>query len=183
MTGNHEIAQLKQQSVIEDPQQDLSIALERMGLLRPGEGSSPKTLAGRVSSNPAHKPCPRVPQVFPSASGARWPSSRSRPTGATPVERNHAEVEWLRVADALAPGCVRASSARTRKRRVRDGIPGTGRTPGVEERVARRQHPHRNAAGGGARDCAIHAGTAQRADMAQRFANDHIFTRSAWSPT
>ena len=93
-----------------------------------------------------------------------------------PVERNHAEVEWLRVAVGLAPQCVprilgedAQSGAFAMeylapalhpvwKSALRDGNIRTETAAAVARSIA-----------------AIHAGTAHRKDLAQRFANDHIF--------
>jgi len=162
--------------VIEDPHQNLSIALERMGLLRPGESFSAETLAGGVSSDILRITLPgRSPGLsfcFKRALAKLKVAADWR----APVERNHAEVEWLRVADALAPGCVPhilgedaqagafameyldPAAHPVWKNALRDGNIRTETAAAVARAIA-----------------AIHAGTAQRADIAQRFANDHIF--------
>jgi aminoglycoside phosphotransferase (APT) family kinase protein len=93
-----------------------------------------------------------------------------------PVERNHAEVEWMRVADALAPGSVPRilgeyeqagafameyldpAAHPVWKNELRDGSICTETAASVARVIA-----------------AIHSGTAKRADIAQRFAYDHIF--------
>ena len=174
--------------MIEDPHQNLSIALERMGLLRPGETFSAETLAGGVSSDILRITLPgRSPGLSPGVSPGISPGVsfcfkralaklKVAADWRAPVERNHAEVEWLRVADALAPGCVPRilgedaqagafameyldpAAHPVWKNALRDGNIRTETAAAVARAIA-----------------AIHAGTAQRADMAQRFANDHIF--------
>ena len=92
------------------------------------------------------------------------------------MERNHAEVEWLRVAEALVPQAVprilgedAQSGAFAMeylapalhpvwKNELRDGNVRVETAAAVARAIA-----------------AIHAGTAHRADLAARFANDHIF--------
>jgi aminoglycoside phosphotransferase (APT) family kinase protein len=93
-----------------------------------------------------------------------------------PVERNHSEAEWIRVAGAIVPDAVPGLLAEARdaglfampwlapqdfpiwKTALRDGVI----EPEIAAEVARRL-------------ARIHAGTAGRADIAHRFANDHIF--------
>jgi tRNA A-37 threonylcarbamoyl transferase component Bud32 len=160
----------------QDPQQDLIIALERMGLLRPGETFSAETLAGGVSSDilriELRGRSPAVSFCFKRALAKLKVAADWR----APVERNHAEVEWMRVADALAPGSV-------------PRILGEDAQAGAfaMEYLAPAEHPVwknqlrdgdiqiETAAAVARVIVAIHAGTALREDLAQRFANDHIF--------
>ncbi|MHB8668363.1 MAG: phosphotransferase [Burkholderiales bacterium] len=154
------------------PQQDLRIALERMGLLHPGESFSAETLAGGVSSDIVRIDLPGRRLCFKRALAKLKVAADWR----APVERNHAEVEWMRVAEELAPGCV-------------PRILGEDRQAGAfaMEYLAPAAHPvwkselrdgniqPETAAAVARIIAAIHAGTALRADIAQRFANDHIF--------
>ena len=162
--------------MMHDPHHDLRVVLERMGLLHPGEAFSAETLAGGVSSDilridlPGRTPGPSF--CFKRALAklkvaADW---------CAPVERNHAEVEWLRLAGALAPGSVprilgedaQANAFAMEyldpaahpvwKNELRDGNIQSETAAAVARVIA-----------------AIHAGTALRPDLAQRFANDHIF--------
>ena len=164
----------------QDPQQDLRIALERMGLLRPGEAFSAETLAGGVSSDILRIDLPaRSPGLSPGLSFCFKRALAKLKVAAdwrAPVERNHAEVEWLRVAEALAPGSVprilgedaqagafameylAPAAHPVWKNELRDGNIRIETAAAVARIIA-----------------AIHAGTALRADIAQRFANDHIF--------
>jgi aminoglycoside phosphotransferase (APT) family kinase protein len=158
------------------PPQDLTITLQRMGLLRPGETFSAETLPGGVSSDilritlpersPAHSFC------FKRALARLKVAADWR----APVERNHAEVEWMRVADALASGSVprilgederagafameylEPSAHPVWKNELRDGNISSETAAAVARAIA-----------------AIHAGTARRADIGARFAYDHIF--------
>ena len=164
----------------QDPQQDLIIALERMGLMRPGETFSAETLAGGVSSDILRIELRgRSPGVSPGSSFCFKRALAKLKVAAdwrAPVERNHAEVEWMRVADALAPGSV-------------PRILGEDAQAGAfaMEYLAPAEHPVwknqlrdgdiqiETAAAVARVIVAIHAGTALREDLAQRFANDHIF--------
>ena len=164
----------------QDPQQDLKIALERMGLLRPGEAFSAETLAGGVSSDILRIDLPvRSPGVSPGLSFCFKRALAKLKVAAdwrAPVERNHAEVEWMRVAAELAPGSVprilgedaqagafameylAPAAHPVWKNELRDGNIRIETAAAVARIIA-----------------AIHAGTARRADIAQRFTNDHIF--------
>ena len=152
------------------------MALERMQLLRPGEAFRTETLPGGVSSDilridlPGRSP--RVSFCFKRALGKLKVAADWR----APVERNHAEVEWMRVAGVFAPGSVphilgedaqagafameylAPAAHPVWKNLLRDGNIQTETAAAVARVIA-----------------AIHAGTALRADLAQRFANDHIF--------
>ena len=152
------------------------MALERMQLLRPGEAFRAETLPGGVSSDILRIDLPgRSPGLsfcFKRALARLKVAADWR----APVERNHAEVEWLRVAAKLAPQCVprilgedAQSGAFAMeylppdlhpvwKSELRDGNIRTETAAAVARSIA-----------------SIHAGTAHRADLAQRFANDHIF--------
>lgn len=167
----------------QDPQQDLRIALERMGLLRPGETFSADTLAGGVSSDILRivlsARTPSVSFCFKRALAKLKVAADWR----APVERNHAEVEWLRLADTLAP-------------RSAPRILGEDEQAGAfaMEYLDPAAHPvwKNELRDGGIRIetaaavarviAAIHAGTANRADVAQRFANDHVFHQIRLEP-
>jgi tRNA A-37 threonylcarbamoyl transferase component Bud32 len=160
----------------QDRQQDLSSGLERMGLLRRGEAFQAETLAGGVSSDILHIVLPgRSPQLsfcYKRALAKLKVAADWR----APVERNHAEVEWMRVAGELAPGCmprilgedVQAGAFAMEyldpdahpvwKNQLRDGEIRTETAAAVARVIA-----------------AVHAGTAGRADIARRFDYDHIF--------
>jgi aminoglycoside phosphotransferase (APT) family kinase protein len=162
--------------MMQDPNQDVRMALERMQLLRPGEAFRAETLPGGVSSDILRIDLPgRSPGLsfcFKRALAKLKVAADWR----APVERNHAEVGWLRVADELVPQAVpRILGEDTQsgafameylapalhpvwKNELRDGNIHTETAAAVARAIA-----------------AIHAGTAQRTDLAQRFANDHIF--------
>ena len=159
-----------------DAQLELRTALERMQLLRAGEAFHAETLPGGVSSDILRIDIPgRSPELsfcFKRALAKLKVAADWR----APVERNHAEVEWMRVAGELAPQCVPrilAEDAQSGafameylepaqhpvwKNELRDGNISTETAAAVARCIA-----------------TIHAGTAQRQDLAQRFANDHIF--------
>jgi aminoglycoside phosphotransferase (APT) family kinase protein len=162
--------------MMQDPNPDVRTALERMQLLRPGEAFRAETLPGGVSSDILRIDLPgRSPGLsfcFKRALAKLNVAAEWR----APVERNHAEVEWLRAAAALVPQAVprvlgedAQSGAFAMeylapalhpvwKSELRDGNIRTETAAAVARSIA-----------------AIHAGTAHRADLAERFANDHIF--------
>ena len=147
-----------------------------MGLLRPGETFGAETLAGGVSSDILRIDLPGRSPALSFCFKRALAKLKVAADWRAPVERNHAEVEWMRVAEALAPGSVprilgedaQAGAFAMEylalelhpvwKNQLRDGNIRTETAAAVARAIA-----------------AIHAGTAQRADIAQRFANDHIF--------
>ena len=160
----------------QDTNQDVRIALERMRLLGPGEAFRAQTLPGGVSSDilriDVTGRSPGLSFCFKRALAKLKVAADWR----APVERNHAEAEWLRVAGELVPQAV-------------PRILGEDTQAGAfaMEYLAPALHPvwknelrdgsiHAETAAAVARSiAAIHAGTAHRTDLAQRFANDHIF--------
>ena len=155
---------------------DLSVALTRMGLLHPGEAFSTETLAGGVSSDILRITLPGRSPALSFCFKRALAKLKVAADWRAPVERNHAEVEWMRVAEALAPGSVlrilgedaqagafameylAPEAHPVWKNQLRDGNIQTETAAAVARIIS-----------------TIHAGTAQRTDMAQRFANDHIF--------
>ena len=166
-----------------DPHQDVRIALERMQLLRPGEAFRAKTLTGGVSSDILRIDLPGRSPVLSFCFKRALAKLKVAADWRAPVERNHAEAEWLRVADALVPQAVprilgedAPSGAFAMeylapdlhpvwKNELRDGNIRTETAAAVARSIA-----------------AIHAGTARRSDLAQRFANDHIFHQIRLEP-
>jgi aminoglycoside phosphotransferase (APT) family kinase protein len=156
-----------------EPQADaFRPALERMGLLKPGDALELEPLTGGVSSDifrarfPGGDAC--VKRALPKLKvAADWRA---------PVDRNRWEVEWMRVAGSIVPGAVPAVLGEDReggffamdfldpadhpvwKAQLRDGI--------IDPIVAREV---------GARLVRIHAATADDASIAERFQTDHIF--------
>jgi fructosamine-3-kinase len=159
-----------------DALHDLRNALERMRLLRPEEAFRAETLAGGVSSEILRIDLPGRSPVVSFCFKRALAKLKVAADWRAPVERNHAEVEWLRVAGELAPRAVPRILAEDRqsgafameylapdlhpvwKSELRDGNIRAETATAVADCIA-----------------AIHAGTARREDIAQRFANDHIF--------
>jgi aminoglycoside phosphotransferase (APT) family kinase protein len=165
--------------MMQDPNHDVRMALERMRLLRPGEAFRAETLPGGVSSDILRVDLPGRSGLSPGLSFCFKRALAKLKVAAdwrAPVERNHAEAEWLRVAETLVPQAVprilgedAQSGAFAMeylapalhpvwKGELRDGNIRTETAAAVARSIA-----------------AIHAGTAHRADIAERFANDHIF--------
>jgi aminoglycoside phosphotransferase (APT) family kinase protein len=150
----------------------LETSLFRLGIVGTGEPLTVEPLAGGVSSD--------ITRV--GAGGRTFCVKRALPKlkvaaeWRAPVERNHAEAEWMRVAAEIVPGAVPRLLAEDRaaglfameylpaashpvwKEQLRDGAIDAAFAAEVGRRVAR-----------------IHAATAHRQDIAERFANDHIF--------
>src|SRR5471030_224831 len=164
--------------MIQDTNHDVRIALERMRLLRQGEAFRAETLPGGVSSDILRIDLPgRSPGLSPGLSFCFKRALAKLKVAAdwrAPVERNHAEAEWLRVAGELVPQAVPRLLGE-------DTLSGAF----AMEYLAPALHPvwkselrdgniRAETAAAIARSiAAIHAGTAQRTDFAQRFANDH----------
>ena len=151
---------------------DLQAALQQAGLILAGEGVTIAPLAGGVSSDIA----------LVSTATQRFCVKRAleklkvAADWRAPVERNRSEVEWLKLAHAIAPGSVpqvladhsadgwfameylEPATHPVWKAQLRDGVID----PVFAERV-------------GSGIGRMHAATAGDAAIAQRFATDHIF--------
>ncbi len=143
-----------------------------MALLAPGEPVVFEPLTGGVSSDIFRVVLPRGSICIKRA----LPKLKVQADWHAPTERNRYEVEWMRVAGAIAPDAVPrilGEDAEANlfamayldpddypvwKTQLRDGI--------VDGATAREV---------GRRLALIHASTAGRRDLAQRFATDHIF--------
>ena len=93
-----------------------------------------------------------------------------------PVERNHAEAEWMRVAGAIVPDAVPRLLAEDRAAGLfaMEFLPPEQYPVWKAELRDGRIEPEL-AAEVGRRLAKIHAAAARRGDLAARFANDHIF--------
>ena len=143
-----------------------------MALLAPGEPLVLEPLTGGVSSDIFRAVLPRGSICIKRA----LPKLKVQADWHAPTERNRYEVEWMRVAGAIAPDAVPrilGEDAEANlfamayldpddhpvwKTQLRDGI--------VDGATAREV---------GRRLALIHARTAGQPDLAQRFATDHIF--------
>jgi aminoglycoside phosphotransferase (APT) family kinase protein len=146
-------------------------SLERMGL-GCGEGTVLTPLTGGVSSLIVKVDGPRGAFCVKCA----LPKLKVAADWTAPVERNRAEVAWLREVSAIAPGAVPAILAEdvegnafamsfvdpqthpVWKNQLRDGVIDLAVASEVGRRLAR-----------------IHGGTARRAELQQQFANDATF--------
>ncbi|MBK8017263.1 MAG: phosphotransferase [Betaproteobacteria bacterium] len=158
--------------MVDDQQRLFRLALERMGLVRPGESLTLESLAGGVSSDIFRAVWPQGSACVKRA----LPKLKVKADWQAPVERNRWEVEWMRVAGAVEPSAVPAILGEDSeagmfamayldpdlhpvwKLQLRDGI--------VDPRVARAV---------GRRLAHIHAATAADPSIPERFATDHIF--------
>jgi len=147
-------------------------ALRRMGLLADAETAALAPLSGGVSSDIVRVELPRG-TVCVKRALARL---KVRAEWQAPVERNRWEVEWMRVAGSTVPEAVPQVLGEDRacgmfameyleparnpvwKTQLRDGVIEADFAAEVGRRIAR-----------------IHAASARRADLAARFATDHIF--------
>ncbi|MCU0867983.1 MAG: phosphotransferase [Burkholderiales bacterium] len=155
-----------------DAAADFRPALERMGLVAPGAAFTLTPLDGGVSSD-----------IFVARIGERrvcvkraLPTLKVAAHWEAPTERNRWEVEWMRVAAEVVPDAVPAILGEDRetgcfamqwldpadhpvwKSQLRDGAIDPMVARAVGQRLAR-----------------IHGATANRPDLAARFATDHIF--------
>ena len=147
-------------------------ALGRMHLVQPGETPALTELAGGVSSLIVRADTARGPVCIKQA----LPRLKVAALWEAPVERNRAEVAWLRIAGRIVPGCVPAVLGEDAqdnafamdwlppadypvwKAQLRDGITNTATAQAVGRNLA-----------------AIHAATAGDAEVARDFANDAGF--------
>ena len=161
-----------QLGVEENDTRRVVLALRRMQLLQPGEVPPLTPLTGGVSSLIVRADTARGPICIKQA----LPRLKVAAVWEAPVERNRAEVAWMRIASGIVPGCVPAilgedaqdnafamawlapESYPVWKAQLRDGIalPATAHAVG------------RNLG-------AIHAATAGDAALARSFAHDAGF--------
>ena len=151
---------------------DVIAGLGRMGLLSPGETPAVVPLTGGVSSDILRVDLVSGPVCVKRALAKLKVEADWR----APVERNRWEVEWLKLAGAIVPGGAPRVLARdvstgmfameyleparypVWKSRLRDGVVEPAFAAEVGRRIA-----------------LIHAYTAGRDGVADRFATDHIF--------
>ena len=147
-------------------------ALERMGLLAPGDTLRLEPLTGGVASDIFRVDLPRGPICVKRALAKLKVAADWR----APVERNQFEVEWMRVAATVVPAAVPAILGEDRaagmfamayldpathpvwKTQLRDGAVDAGIAREVGRRLAR-----------------IHSHTAADPSMPARFDTDRIF--------
>jgi aminoglycoside phosphotransferase (APT) family kinase protein len=155
---------------VTDP--ELAAILLRMGLAAPRDRVVLTPLAGGVSSDIYRVDVDGRSFCVKRALGRLKVEADWR----APVERNHSEAEWIRVASEIVPEAVPALIAESGeaglfamqwlapesypvwKHQLRDGIVDAAVAAEAGRRIAR-----------------IHAATAGRRDLADRFATDHIF--------
>ncbi len=161
-----------QQDTHQQTKRDLGCALERMGLVEPGAAFSAETLAGGVSSDILRIDLPGRSFCFKRALAKLKVAADWR----APVERNHAEVEWMRVGAKLVPGAVpRVLGEDLQSGAFAMEYLAPGEHPVWKSELRDGRIDVATAAAVARTIAAIHAGTAQRADIAARFANDRIF--------
>ena len=143
-----------------------------MHLLRPGESFSAQALPGGISSDIVRVDLPGRSLCLKRALARLKVAADWR----APVERNHSEVEWLRVAGELAPRAVPRVLAEDRESGAfAMEYLDPGLYPVWKEQLRDGDISMKTAAALARCIASIHAGTARSADMARRFANDHIF--------
>jgi aminoglycoside phosphotransferase (APT) family kinase protein len=154
------------------PAADLVAALDRLGLLAPGERPRFTPLAGGVSSDIWRVDLAAGPVCIKRA----LPKLKVAAEWRAPVERNAYEVAWMEAAGRLAPGSAP---------RILGHDPGAGlfameflepaRHPLWKAELREGRADPAFAATVGRRLAAIHAGTAGDPAVATRFATDSIF--------
>ncbi len=152
---------------------ELLAALQRMGLVGPRAPCTLTPLSGGVSSDIFRADVEGRSFCVKRALAKLKVAADWR----APVERNHCEVEWMRVASRARPGRgAPADCARTRR-------PASSRCSGSRPTRTRSGRPQLRdgtiepavAIEVGRRIARIHAATAGRREIAARFATDHIF--------
>jgi aminoglycoside phosphotransferase (APT) family kinase protein len=161
---------------MQDTNQELRIALGRMRLLHAGETFRALPLPGGVSSDILRIDLPERSPAVSFCFKRALPKLKVAAEWRAPVERNHAEAEWLRVAGELVPQAVpRLLGEDTQSGAFAMEYLAPALYP-VWKNELRDGNIHAETAAAVARCIvSIHAGTARRTDLAQRFANDHIF--------
>ncbi len=147
-------------------------ALQRMGLLQPGDTPAISPLTGGVSSDIVRVDLASGPICIKRA----LPRLKVQADWQAPVERNQYEIEWMRVAAGIDPQAVPKMLGEDRdtgmfamefldgdrypvwKTQLRDGEISLDTAREVGRRIA-----------------AIHARTAGQIDVARKFSTDHIF--------
>ena len=155
-----------------EPPQQLARALRNMGIVSAHQPARWSALAGGVSSDIYRVDLPTGVICVKRALARLKVAADWR----APVGRNRYEVEWMRVAGAIAPGAVPAILGEDRDA----GVFAMAWLPPEHYPVWKAQlaggtiEPATAAAVGGLLG-RIHAATADRADLAERFATDAIF--------
>ncbi len=151
---------------------ELHAVLRRIGLIGARDAPILEPLAGGVSSDIVRVEAAGrtlcVKRALPKLKvAAEWRA---------PVERNHAEAEWMRVAAEIVPGAVPRLLAEDRAAGLfaMEYLPAASH-PVWKEQLRDGAIDATFAAQVGGRIARIHAATAHRPDIAERFANDHIF--------
>lgn len=154
------------------PHNDIAAALTRLGLLRDGETFDAEALPGGVSSD----------IVRVNLSGGTVCVKRALPrlkvaaTWEAPVERNASEAEWMRVAGDIVPDAVPELLAEDRDAGLFVmAYLDAGAHPLWKAQLLEGRIDPQTADAVGSVLATIHAATADDDDIAQRFANDHIF--------
>lgn len=150
----------------------LETSLLRLGIVATGEPLSVEALTGGVSSD--------ITRVR--AGGRTFCVKRAlaklkvAAEWRAPVERNHSEAEWMRVVTEIVPGAVPRLLAEDRAAGLfaMEYLPAASH-PVWKEQLRDGAIVAAFAAEVGSRIVRIHAATAHRKDIAERFANDHIF--------
>jgi len=158
--------------VAENAAAPLAASLVRLGLARAGASPRIEALTGGVSSDIVRVDADGRTFCVKRALARLKVAAEWR----APVERNHAEAEWIRVAGEVDPDAVPRLLAedRTAGLFAMEFLPPAQYPVWKAELRDGRIDPA-FAADVGARLARIHAATARRGDIAVRFANDHIF--------
>ena len=148
------------------------LALERMGLLGADVAVAPVPLAGGVSSDVYRVDLPGEPVCVKRA----LPKLKVAADWRAPVERNHWEVEWMRVAGSIAPDAVPRILGEDRETGCfAMAFLAPERHPVWKTQLAAGTIDVRAAAAVGDVLGRIHSATAGRREIAARFPTDDIF--------
>lgn len=148
------------------------IALERMGLLQPGESPAIAPLTGGVSSDIVRVDLRSGPICIKRA----LPKLKVQADWHAPVERNQYEIEWMRTAAAINPQAVPKVLGEDRETGMfaMEFLDGE-RYPVWKTQLRDGEISMDTAREVGRRIAAIHGSTAGRIEIANKFPTDHIF--------
>ncbi len=148
------------------------IALERMGLLQPGESPAIAPLTGGVSSDIVRVDLRSGPICIKRA----LPKLKVQADWHASVERNQYEIEWMRTAAAINPQAVPKVLGEDRETGMfaMEFLDGE-RYPVWKTQLRDGEISMDTAREVGRRIAAIHGSTAGRIEIANKFPTDHIF--------
>jgi tRNA A-37 threonylcarbamoyl transferase component Bud32 len=155
-----------------DSRLEFNAALERMGLIAKGTFPAMVPLTGGVSSDIVRVDLPDGPICLKRA----LPKLKVKANWEAPVERSQWEVAWMKIAATIESEAVpRILGVDRQSGTFAMAFLDPQRYPGWKSKLLQGQADPAFAAMVGARIGSIHSHTANRTEVADQFATDHIF--------